>query len=84
MMAPGWTVEVDGEPAELLTADLVLRAVALDRGDHDVVFRYRDPSVQKGLSLTLTGLAVLAGLLVLPPVLRRRAGAAKEMADDES
>ena len=83
MMAPGWSVEVDGEPAEILTADLVLRAVALDRGDHDVVFRYRDPSVQTGLILTLVGLAVLAGLFALPFVLERRVGPRGETAADE-
>jgi hypothetical protein len=71
MMAPGWQVEVDGEAAELLTADLVLRAVALEAGPHTVRFHYRDPSVRTGLLLSVAGLLV-AAILILFPYLRRR------------
>ncbi|MCP4572414.1 MAG: YfhO family protein [bacterium] len=74
MMAPGWRVEVDGRPAELLTADLVLRAVALEAGRHTVRFHYSDPSVRTGLLLSLTGLLGVA-VLILFPFLRRRLAA---------
>jgi hypothetical protein len=72
MMAPGWMVTVNGEPRDILTADLVLRAVALETGTHTVTFRYRDPSVRTGLLLTLVGLALTAGLMAMPLVRRYR------------
>jgi hypothetical protein len=65
MMAPGWQVQVDGRDEVLLPADLVLRAVALEAGQHTVRFHYRDRSVRAGLSLSLSGL-VLAVLLLIP------------------
>ena len=65
MNAPGWRVEVDGRRQPLLTADLVLRAVALEPGPHKVRFYYRDPSVRAGLTLSLLGLALVAALLTL-------------------
>ncbi len=64
MMAPGWRVEVDGAPATLLTADLVLRAVALEAGRHTVRFHYTDSSVKAGLTLTVIGLVLVALLLL--------------------
>ena len=66
MMAPGWSVEVDGRSATLLTADLVLRAVALDRGSHSIRFQYRDPAVRAGLTLSVVGVALALALLVVP------------------
>jgi hypothetical protein len=61
MDAPGWRVSVDDEARPLLRADLVLRAVALPAGPHTVRFSYRDPSVQRGLIVSVVG---LAGVLV--------------------
>jgi hypothetical protein len=63
MMAPGWDVEVDGRDADLLEADLVLRAVALPAGKHTVRFHYSDPAVRAGLGLTLAGALVILILL---------------------
>jgi hypothetical protein len=40
-MAPGWTVNVNGAPAELMVVDRVNKAVALPPGTHTVEFFYR-------------------------------------------
>jgi hypothetical protein len=73
MMAPGWTAEVDGQTVPVLTADLVLRAVALDAGKHTVRFHYSDPSVSLGLTLSVIGWILAFIMMLLPLVLRRRA-----------
>ncbi len=77
MNAPGWRVQVDGAPARLLTADLVLRGVALEAGSHTVRFHYTDPSVRRGLSLTVAGALVILLLLVLPWLRRGLSGRGK-------
>jgi len=63
---PGWTVEVDGTVRPLLRADLIFRGVALERGSHRVVFRYRPRGVVVGLWVSLGALA-----LALPMFWRR-------------
>ncbi|MFH2054234.1 MAG: hypothetical protein ABIK96_17385 [bacterium] len=63
MAAPGWSVAVDGTERELLTADLVLRGVALEAGAHEVRFAYHDPSVRLGLGLSLAGLLLALGMM---------------------
>ena len=37
---PGWFVEVDGEPARLLRANILFRGVEVSEGRHNVVFRF--------------------------------------------
>lgn len=81
MHAPGWRVEVDGQDAELLVADLVLRAVALEAGPHTVRFHYGDPSVRTGLLLSVAGLLGVA-VLILFPLLRRRRAAVPDGGDE--
>jgi hypothetical protein len=71
MDAPGWKVEVDGEEKPLLTADLVLRAVALEPGTHEVRFHYSNPIVARGLAISLLGLVVTLALIVWPTVRQR-------------
>ena len=38
---PGWMVEVDGQPARILRANVLFRGVELTEGVHTVVFKYR-------------------------------------------
>lgn len=59
--SPYWKVEVDGEPAELLRAYNVFRAVRLAPGQHDVVFTYRpQPFYTGAIVSTVTLVALLA------------------------
>lgn len=59
---PGWQVTIDGEPAPIIQADGLFRAVWLEPGAHEVVWTFRPNSFVTGLGLTLLGLLTLAGL----------------------
>ena len=69
---PGWRVAVDGQPAELLRADYLLRAVRLPAGRHEIRFAFRPASYRLGLWASFGGLGVLAVGLTLSLVRRRR------------
>jgi hypothetical protein len=64
---PGWRATVDGEPAPILRADIMFRAVELSEGEHTVEFRFEPVSVGMGLWLSgLSGLALLIALAARP------------------
>jgi hypothetical protein len=74
---PGWTVLVDGKPAQLTRADVIFRAVLLPQGTHRVEFLYRPRSLYFGLILSgigvaLLGIGLLASLLLRVPLSNRR------------
>jgi hypothetical protein len=76
--APGWNVEVDGNEAPWITADLMRRAVKLEPGAHVVSWRYAAPGVVLGVSLALTALLALVALLAVSFVRPKREPAADE------
>jgi hypothetical protein len=65
---PDWKVTVDGQPAELLRANFIMRGVAVPAGEHTVEFRFDPPhgTLWVSLSAIAVGL-VLVGLLVFVP-----------------
>ncbi len=50
---PGWNVYVDGIKGEILQADYLFRAVALEKGKHRVRFEYKPASFRTGLCISL-------------------------------
>ncbi len=63
---PGWSVTVDGEPAELLRANYAFRGVVLPEGEHEVVFTFRPSTWSAALPMCAVGLLVVIALLVWP------------------
>jgi hypothetical protein len=61
---PGWRAEVDGEPAPLVRADYVLRAVCVPAGEHRVVLVYDPPLLKIGLAITGMALLLVFGVAV--------------------
>jgi Bacterial membrane protein YfhO len=63
--APGWTATVDGQPAAIERVDALFRAVAIDRGAHQVRLRYSTPGLGAGVAASLVTLVLLLVLALL-------------------
>jgi len=62
---PGWHLTIDGRPAPIFRANLLMRAATVAAGPHTLVYRYEPASVRLGAWGSLSGLAALAGLALL-------------------
>jgi len=61
---PDWTASVDGQPAELLRCNYIMRGVHLEPGEHTVEFALRPSLTGLYISLITMGVAmVLLGVL---------------------
>jgi hypothetical protein len=69
--ASGWTATVDGTPAPVLRANLVMRAVPVTAGRHRIALRYWPDGLAAGLSVSAAGLAACL-VLLLAHLLRAR------------
>jgi uncharacterized membrane protein YfhO len=67
--APGWRASIDGEPAPILRANALFRAVQVESGASTLTFRYASTPLRRGL--LLAGLAA-AGAAVIYRELGRR------------
>ena len=67
--APDWRAYIDGEPAEYIRVNYILRAMVIPAGDHVIEFRNEAPLFHKMDTVTIIGSIVLvllaAGALVL-------------------
>jgi hypothetical protein len=61
---PGWSATVDGQPAPVLLADHVLRAIPVPAGQHSVELRYDPPYLRAGLLIAGLSLLTVAAALV--------------------
>jgi hypothetical protein len=59
----GWSAEVDGRPASILTADGLFRAVRVGTGAHRIAFRYRTPGLRLGA--LISALTLVSGAVFL-------------------
>ena len=77
---PGWQCTIDGQPADILRANYVLRAVVLPTGKHTVSFRFDPQSLHITETLANTGLIALVLLflaLIGWEIYRRRKSSAQ-------
>jgi predicted small secreted protein len=58
----GWSATLDGQPAPILRANLIMRAVAVRPGTHRIAMEFRTPGLRAGTAVTLLSLLVLVVL----------------------
>jgi uncharacterized membrane protein YfhO len=63
---------VDGRPVPIEAANVAVRSVRLDRGNHRVSFRYREPGLAIGVAITFATAAVGSIGTILAVRRRRR------------
>jgi hypothetical protein len=73
---PGWKVTVDGKEAKSLTADYLVRAVAVPAGKHSVVWEFHDVAFERGLRISIGAFVLILLLFFLPRFLPARPQAA--------
>ncbi len=56
---PGWGAAVDGADATIVRANVMMRAVSVPAGDHEIVFRFRSTAIAAGALLSLLALISL-------------------------
>ena len=61
---PGWQCTIDGEPADILRADYVLRAVVIPAGKHKIEFRFDPKSLHTTEAIANTALIMLLVLFL--------------------
>lgn len=74
--APDWRAYIDGQPAEYLRVNYILRAMVVPAGDHTIEFRNEAPTQHKWDKITLASsvvlVVVLIGAIVLWVIKRRK------------
>jgi hypothetical protein len=68
----GWRATLDGRPARLLRANLLLRALPLEPGTHRIVLEYRVPGLAAGTAISAICLLCLGGCWFVGSGRRRR------------
>ncbi len=68
----GWTAEVNGKSADVEKVSYGFMAVRADAGENSIVFRYRTPGLTAGIIITIVGIALLAGYLIINLIFFRK------------
>ena len=67
----GWTATVDGKEAQLLQANTMFSALALEPGEHTIHLTYRTPHLKAGLAVSVLGFAAFGATLLCTEVKKR-------------
>ena len=82
--APDWRAYIDGQPAEYLRVNYILRAMVVPAGDHTIEFRNEGPTKAKWDKITLASsivlVVVILGAIALWVIKRRKEEPTDEIA----
>ena len=67
----GWKVYIDGKEQETFVADIAFTGVDIDKGKHTVELIYRPVGFKAGLLMSITGIIVLAVILIYKRMKRK-------------
>ena len=56
---PGWSASLDGKETDIYRANLMVRAVRVPAGDHEIEFVFESPLLRTGLVISVAGWAAL-------------------------
>ena len=74
--APYWRAYIDGQPAEYLRVNYILRAMVVPAGSHTIEFRNEAPTQHKWDKITLASsivlVVVIIGTLVIYYIRKRK------------
>jgi uncharacterized membrane protein YfhO len=60
----GWKATVDGEKVELMKANIMYSAVALEEGEHHITLTYRTPYLLEGMLISIVSLFLFIGITI--------------------
>ncbi|MEY8460638.1 YfhO family protein [Eggerthellaceae bacterium 24-137] len=69
----GWSATVDGQPAQILKANVGFMALAVDGAAHDIQLTYMTPGLAAGACCSAVGVIAFAGILLVRRKMRKRA-----------
>lgn len=73
----GWTAEVNGKKTDVEKVSYGFMAVRADEGTNEIVFRYRTPGLTAGIIVTIAGILLLAGYLIISRIFFKNSGEKK-------
>lgn len=68
----GWSAEIDGEPAEIICANIAFMAVRVPSGEHSIELSYKTPYLYEGIALTVSSAVCLCMITVTTRIIRKK------------
>ena len=60
----GWKAKVDGEPVQIIKANIAFMAIPVTEGSHNIEMTYRTPNLTKGLVVSAAGIILYIGYMI--------------------
>lgn len=68
----GWEAYVNGRKTDVEKVSYGFMAVKADAGDNEIVFSYKTPGLKTGIIITISGIMLLAGYIIICRILKKK------------